>query len=208
MTLLDLGGMLLLGLVGSAHCVGMCGGFVLCLAGGRRPAAWQAGRAVSYAMLGAGLALLGLTARTAWQGGGGRVAMGVAGLVMVVVGLGFLGVLPHGSAWSPLRGRLGGLLARGTLKSSFLLGAATALLPCGLLYAALARAAASSGPAEGAALMLAFWLGSSPGLWAVGGLAPWIRRVGPAWWPRLAGACTLLMGLAMAWRALQGTCCH
>jgi sulfite exporter TauE/SafE len=46
-------------------------------------------------------------------------------------------------------------------------GALNALLPCGLLYSALAAAAASGGPATGAAFMLAFGIGTTPPLAAL-----------------------------------------
>ena len=50
----------------------------------------------------------------------------------------------------------------------FGLGLLTGLLPCGVLYAAFARAMATSSPWEGGLLMVAFWLGSVPLLATVG----------------------------------------
>lgn len=219
MNLLDLGGMFLLGLAGTMHCAGMCGGFVLCVSAAGRPAlrqaAWQGGRALSYALLGAGLGVLGMGARATWDAGFGRGVFLVAGLVMIAVGLGFLGVLPTFEPLArfvgPLRAGITALLRRGTTGAAFALGMVTGLLPCGLLYAAFARAASSPGPLEGASWMLAFWLGSSPGLLGVASAAPLLARVSPRWWPRLAGATTILLGVwtvQKAFHVVSRGCCH
>lgn len=207
MNALDLGGMVLLGLAGTLHCAGMCGGFVICLRGRHVP--YQVGRLIAYAGFGAVLGVLGLSAHVT---GGKALSLAASGL-MVLVGLGFLGVIPRIEPVGPLAGavrlRLAGLLRRGTLGASFGLGLVTGLLPCGMLYAAFARAAASHSPVEGAALMAAFWLGSSPGLVAVAAAGPLMARWNPAWWPRLAGACAVTLGLVTAWGALTRTaCCH
>jgi sulfite exporter TauE/SafE len=59
----------------------------------------------------------------------------------------------------------------------FLLGLLLGLLPCGLSYAAFARALAAGGPAQGALLVLAFSLGTLPGLLLVGtGASRFARR--------------------------------
>jgi sulfite exporter TauE/SafE len=50
----------------------------------------------------------------------------------------------------------------------FTLGFLTGFLPCGVLYAAFARALTASSAAEGGTLMLAFWLGTVPLLFGLG----------------------------------------
>ena len=202
MNWVDLGAMALLGLAGTLHCAGMCGGLVLCVSASGRPAprqaAWQGGRGLAYALLGAGLGVVGMGVRTSWDNGGGRLVYLAAGLVMVAVGMGFLGVLPRfeplARVTAPLQTGLARLLKKGTTGAAFLLGLLTGLLPCGLLYAAFARAAASAGPGEGALLMLAFWLGTSPALLGVAFAGPLMARVNPRWWPRVAGIVTILLG--------------
>jgi len=78
-----------------------------------------------------------------------------------------------------------------------LLGAATALLPCGWLYAFVVAAAGSGSAARGALVLLAFFLGTVPLLLlvAVGArrLAEPLRRLTPA-----AGAVALLLLGAVA----------
>ena len=88
-----------------------------------------------------------------------------------------------------------------------LLGSAWVALPCGLLQSALVVAALASGPAEGAAVMASFALGSGFGLWA--GPALWWRfsggrldaATGPLTAARLGGA--VLVGLS-AWSLGHG----
>ncbi len=53
--------MLLLGLLGSTHCLAMCGGFMLAVRG--RAASYQAGRLLGYSLAGAALASAGWAAR-------------------------------------------------------------------------------------------------------------------------------------------------
>jgi uncharacterized protein len=95
---------------------------------------------------------------------------------------------------------------RGPAKAS-LWGLAWAAWPCGLLQSALLVAALASTPAQGAALMTLFALGSAVGLW----LAPWIwlriqntlgwGNLSPRLAIRLAGA--LLAG-ASGWAVAHG----
>lgn len=167
-----LGGALLAGLVGSPHCVGMCGGFAVA-AGARGPAgalAWTLGRLSTYAALGAlagaaGQALPGPT----WVG--------------TVVAAGFLvwfaaklaGLVGDVRFRVPLLAAAGRRLAgRADLPGRFAFGAVNGLLPCGLVYAALAFPVASGSAIAGAAAMVAFGLGTAP---ALGFAATGLRRL-------------------------------
>src|SRR5687768_4058400 len=84
------------GLLGSVHCVGMCGGLIAVAshgaAGGRErlavQAVYQTGRLVSYALLGALAGALGRALDLAGQAAGlGKAAAIVAGAAMVLWGL-------------------------------------------------------------------------------------------------------------------------
>ncbi|MDA8251838.1 MAG: sulfite exporter TauE/SafE family protein [Rhodospirillales bacterium] len=179
------GGLLLAGLAGGpAHCAPMCGGFVLAQVSDRMarlPAArlcesarlrgalllpYHAGRLATYSLLGAGAGTLGR--QLAAGGLGGALLLLAAALfalqAVARVRPGLLPALPAAPAgWL----RVLAAAARrvpGGLPLGLLLG----LLPCGLLYAALAAAAATGDPARGALGMLAFGLGTVPGLFAVG----------------------------------------
>lgn len=199
----DLGAVFLLGLLGSTHCMGMCSGFVACLGGrGGSQALYQAGRLASYVLAGALLATLGGTARHAWDAAGGRWLLLGAGAFMGVMGIrlwmGESVALPNRMIVAPLRR----LLTKRSRGSAFGLGFLTGLLPCGLLYVALLRAAASARPLEGALLMAAFWLGTAPALVGVAALMPLLRSRGPRWWPRVAGVAVIALGILTASHAL------
>jgi hypothetical protein len=213
---------------GVTHCAGMCAPFVLAQAGARAARAtsdgllerlsgaallpYHAGRMLGYATLGA-------------------VAGGSAGLLTQVTGLRWLlaGLLLAAAAmmalqastrlperWRPrfhlpalpgpgarLVGLAAPLLAAPTGWRGVGLGLALSALPCGLLYAALAGAAATGSALAGAIAMAAFVAGTVPALAGVA-LAGrlFLRRSGPGL--QLAGAA--LFGLnavvlaGMAWR--------
>lgn len=59
------------------------------------------------------------------------------------------------------------------------LGAASALMPCGLVYAAMGVAVTAATPLAGAATMVAFGLGTWPALIAVGLGARSLQRLSP-----------------------------
>jgi sulfite exporter TauE/SafE len=157
-----LGGALLAGLVGSPHCVGMCGGFaVAASARGKAGAlAWSLGRLTTYATLGAlagaaGQALPGPT----WVG----TAVAAAFLVWFAAKL--AGVGADVSLPIPGLAKAGRALAgRADLPGRFAFGAVNGLLPCGLVYAALAFPVASGSALYGALAMVAFGLGTTPAL--------------------------------------------
>ena len=81
---------------------------------------------------------------------------------------------------------------RGPVRSAGI-GLAWIALPCGMLQSALLLAALGNGPAEGAAVMAAFWLGAGPVLW-----------LAPSLWLRLAGSARGAEAGAGAARLAQG----
>jgi sulfite exporter TauE/SafE len=183
------------GLLGSVgHCVGMCGPFVLSQTVARLdrvPARemrewhrlmgaalvpYHLGRHVTYAALGAVAAGLagGLidVSRLQWLP---AVLLALAAFFFLGYGLSRLSIrLPWlsqgGSAWwSRLFGRrLKRLFADPTGWRGFTLGVVLGFLPCGLLYGAIAAAAATGEPLAGFFAMAAFAVGTVPALLAVG----------------------------------------
>jgi sulfite exporter TauE/SafE len=155
------GGAFVAGLLGSPHCVGMCGAFATASADRlTEGAAWQAGRLGAYVILGAAAGAAGAALPVS-----GTVAAVVAALLLGWFSLRLAGIAP------PLPVRLAyptrvaaGLLARRGIVARLGFGALTALLPCGLLWSALAVSAAAGGALWGAASMAAFWLGTVPAL--------------------------------------------
>ena len=184
----------LAGLAGSLHCVGMCGGFACALGGpGRGTAAglarhllYNLGRVCSYGFIGAlaghaGLFLVDLCGDR-WSLDAQRALALVSGALMVFIGLQFAGVLRHVAPRWP--GRAGDAFVRALrpllhapgVAAPLALGALNGWLPCPLVYAFAAQAAASGGASSGLQVMLWFGLGTFPAMLLVGGLGLWWRR--------------------------------
>jgi len=181
--------LLLIGLLGGTHCIGMCGGIVGALAMGS-PArcslllAYNAGRILSYAAAGAIAGALGeASIALAGQLPLRSVLYLLANLMLIALGLYLLGVSSALAfterigqrLWrhlQPLTRRY--LPARGPLQA-FPLGLLWGWLPCGLVYSALATALSSGSAAQGAGLMLAFGVGTMPNLLLAGLLAARLR---------------------------------
>ena len=179
-------------LLGSIHCAGMCGGFVAIAGEGTRGKArmlpqlsYNAGRLVSYSVLGAVAGSLGHALDLAGSAAGiGRVAALVSGAIMILWGMGaFLetqGVRVFRGRWALPKRVTAGLAALRRLPASwrgFVLGLATTLLPCGWLYAFAVTAAGTASPLHGALLMAAFWSGNLPILLGLG--AAFGAAIGP-----------------------------
>lgn len=220
------------GLVGGVtHCAGMCGPFVLSQVAARletvsaaRMSEWHRlsgaalvpyhlGRATTYAALGAaGAAAAGMLAGT---GGGFRWLaaglLGLAALFLLGMAVPRLKALWAGEAagegwWSRTLGRWARpLFASPTGVRGWLLGVALGFIPCGLLYAALAAAAASGDPLAGAFAMLAFTAGTVPTLVAVGMAGHFVvgrwREPVLKWAPLLLVVNAAILGF-MAWQLL------
>lgn len=171
----------LAGIAGSLHCVGMCGGFPLALAGAGpsrpvlRQVLYNAGRLQALVFIGAmsGAAGATLVAIAPVRAVERALAVG-AGAVMIVVALEMLGFTTRISrAGAMLAGATVGRMLRGVLHSRSLaapvaLGVFNAFLPCQLVYAFAAQAASTASATDGMLTMLAFGLGTVPAMLALG----------------------------------------
>lgn len=175
------------GLLGSVHCAAMCGSFACLASGGdaspgraalRSSAAYNLGRLLSYAALGslAGAAGAGLD-RAGAVAGLTRPAAIVAGVLLIVWGLATLlatlGVrVPVLDVPPALAGRVAGALravqSRPPAVRGVAIGALSAALPCGWLYAFVAAAGGTGSPLRGAAVMALFWAGTLPVMASLG----------------------------------------
>jgi sulfite exporter TauE/SafE len=142
----------------------MCGGFALaCGTGPDRGGAWHLGRMGTYAALGALAGAFGAAIP-----GPGWVAAVVSALLVIWFSLVLAGVVKEPTAGIPGITRLATRAAsREGTGWRFVFGAANGLLPCGLVYAALAIPVASGSPVTGALSMAAFGAGTVPALAAV-----------------------------------------
>lgn len=196
------GSALVAGLLGGTHCVGMCGGFAAA-AGSRGTVggvAWHGGRGLAYGVLGAfGGSLGGALTKV------GPAANVLMAMLLVWFTLRLAGVLeavPSAPRRSSAGNALGEALVRITARLAraqgvlpkIAFGAATALLPCGLLWSALAMAGSAGSPLLGAGAMLAFWAGTVPALTLV---AQSLRRLAIArpWLRHMVALSVLVAGL-------------
>jgi sulfite exporter TauE/SafE len=208
----------LVGLLGSTHCIGMCGGIVGALTFGlkddirRAPvrlflylAAYNIGRIASYAIAGALVGFLSAQIMHIAPPAQARLlARIVSGGFMVLLGLYLAGWWPGLTALERLGGKLWTRIepyGRRFLPvdhplKALALGLVWGWLPCGLVYSALAWSLASGDAVQGAALMLAFGLGTLPMLLAMGAAARWLGNVVRlVWVRRVAGILILLFGV-------------
>ena len=210
------------GILGTAHCLGMCGPLALAIGSGAggwgsawlRQGAYTAGRVFTYGVLGGAAGYFGTH-----LGGILPTIVNVPPLMAIAAGLFLIyqGLLPTG--WlSPLWARLpvrsaaaspcvaGGLVApffrqRGT-PGAFLAGVMTGLLPCGLLYGMLALATSSGSVIAGGLAMVVFGLGTAPAM-ILAGLGG--RVIGLAARRRLytvAACCLILTGMISVGRGM------
>jgi sulfite exporter TauE/SafE len=182
----------LFGLLGSFHCVGMCGAIALALPGqagaasGRYMAGrvlYNLGRVTTYATLGGLAGLVGQGLRLAGVQQSLSIVSGVLILALVAVPerytsrlaslLGFSRPL----AW--VKTMLGQLFQQASFPALYATGLLNGLLPCGLIYLALAGALSAPGVVGAAAYMACFGLGTLPlmlGLSLSGRLVPLMWR--------------------------------
>lgn len=209
---------LVMGLLGGAHCVVMCGGIVGVLCAGVPPSvrarplgqlrlvlAYNLGRVASYAIMGGIAGALGALADRIDGLYGAQIGLRViAGVLMLGVGLFMAGLLPRFSRiealgapmWRRIAPVAKRLLPVETPRAAFALGIVWGFLPCGLVYAALAIAIAAGSAPGGALAMAAFGLGTLPTLVAMGGVAGAMARLAKrTWLRRSAGIAIAVFGV-------------
>lgn len=208
----------MVGLLGSAHCIGMCGGIVGAVTMGLPPAIrdsylrlvpylllYNAGRIISYSIIGAFAGLIGQELASVLIGEVQSYGRIIAALFMIALGLYVAGwwqmlvaleragsklwrrIEPLGRRFLPVRGPL----------PAFGLGLVWGWLPCGMVYAMLPLALTGGSAAGGALVMASFGLGTLPMLFAMGSAARWLTSLFQR--PRVrqaAGVLILVFGLA------------
>jgi sulfite exporter TauE/SafE len=166
------------GLLGSSHCVGMCGAFVLTIGLGtpsagantRRQLAYSLGRIFTYSFAGAvaGFAGMRLQQLSLPASRAQTVLAVVAGALLVVLGLHSAGVVPAfwkktgAGTYCPSQSLFRSFLTAPGWHNAFLAGLLTGFLPCGLVYAYLVLAAGSGNIFIGALVMALFGAGTVP----------------------------------------------
>lgn len=199
-----------IGFLGSLHCAGMCSPLLVAVHKGQQ-LSWSqffhhAGRLTVYMILGGVAGAIGSTFSLLGLQQWFSLIAGVL-LVLSVLLFPFTKVIKQWegrigqwsiklSSWIHAKGRKGN-------QRSFMLGLANGILPCGLVYIAIAGAANTFTPWDGALFMLGFGLGTLPLLIAVpflGMLLPIKLRNNAR---KLLPAGVLLIGLLLVVRGLN-----
>ncbi len=187
------------GLLGGAHCIGMCGGIMGALTFSvppelRRPhrvlgllLGFNAGRIVSYMVVGALVGLVGAGLSHALDSIA-LVLRVVAAVMLILMALyianwwkGLVRIEAVGShVWGVVAPVAKRFMPVVRARQAFGLGAVWGWMPCGLIYSMLAWSLSIAEPLQGAALMGAFGLGTLPTVLATGvaarRISGWIRN--------------------------------
>ncbi len=231
--MLDYFPLVLLGFLGSfGHCIGMCGPITVAFALAQERAdtqnVWRSlifhsllnlGRLASYTLVGAGIGAIGSVLMA-----GGQLA-GIDSLLrqfvtsLTGIGLMWMGlvrVLPDGlpnlPIWHPfkqvklherLNAAMMSLSTRTTGLTPLLLGMTWGLIPCGFLYAAQIKAAATGNLWAGAVTMAAFGLGTLPAMLGIGISTTHLSRERRSQLFRLGGWVMLIIGISTLLRTSE-----
>jgi sulfite exporter TauE/SafE len=209
-----------MGLLGSTHCVVMCGGIVSTLSSGltrqaplvqlhrEKPRsksaltlAYNGGRLGSYAAAGAVAGAFGTLASRIEILSGVSIGLRLfAGIFMVALGLYLAGAWKKfaiierigAPVWSRIQPLAKKLLPVRTLRAALGLGALWGFMPCGLVYAALGVALGTGSADTGALAMTAFFFGTLPSLLAVSAFATFVSGIVKRPWVRRAAGITII----------------
>jgi sulfite exporter TauE/SafE len=207
---------MLAGLLGSSHCVGMCGGFAVmvgmstttCRQNVVTQVVYSLGRVMTYSTMGAGAGFLGwrLVERAPLLANVPAVLCILAGLFLVVEGMFATGFIRRRSPRSGLGVPcLAGPLFAAILKTpgfqnAFSAGILTGLLPCGLVYAFLSLAASTHDLFRGMGTMAAFGLGTIPLMVLTGSGTMLLSVEARKRLYRVAAWCVVITGLLTVYR--------
>ncbi len=170
---------LTIGLVGSLHCIGMCGPIAVALPLGNKGwgyrvfggITYNVGRILSYAVLGAIFGLLGKGIEMAGLQKWASILIGAVMVLSVLFPALFKGKIKFEQVFFGYAGKMIGkfrkLFTISSIPSLFLIGILNGFLPCGLVYVAIAGAINTNSFYDGILFMILFGLGTLPVMLAI-----------------------------------------
>lgn len=165
---------LTIGLIGSFHCIGMCGPIVVSLPLKKHNLVskisgailYNSGRVFTYSVLGILFGLLGKGIHLAGFQQWTSILLGVAMIISVLFPFVFREKITIAGLFSGFAGRLviklKKLFADRSYFSLLMIGLLNGLLPCGLVYVAIAGAINTGNVLSGAVFMMLFGIGTIP----------------------------------------------
>lgn len=208
------------GLLGTGHCIGMCGGLVsaLSLSEAGRQGGWffhllyNLGRIGTYTFIGAVVGWLGsaLAYTDRFKIVTRSLLIG-SDVFVILIGLGTAGLftwlnvtkLDFPGPMKAMTLAVSGLRRLPPAISALPLGLLFGFIPCGYLYAVAITAAQSASAVTGALMLLAFGLGTAPSLLLFGGAAHWLSGRARTWMLRIAGLVVAAMGVINLFKHLR-----
>ncbi len=196
------------GLLGSLHCVGMCGGLVSAFflkmdsKGTVLPYFYyHFGRIMSYMLIGTAAAALGMAlASTGLFGKMQGILKIIAGIVVTIMGLDMLGFLPWRLSFesipvSSLQKMYRSAIHKKSLIGFLMGGTLNGFLPCTLVMAIAIKAASTGNPLQGGLLMLALGMGTLPSMLFVSFAFAKIGAAARGMLSRLAAVVIIIIGI-------------
>ena len=165
---------LIFGLLGSFHCVGMCGPIAFMLPVDRKNPvkrafqlmSYHAGRILTYSILGLVFGIVGKSFNLFGIQQQLSIIIGVLMIVVILIPTKFFNKYnfsrPLYKAVGKVKSSMGMALKKKDPGTFFTIGYLNGLLPCGLVYMAIFGALASGGALEGGLYMAVFGLGTIP----------------------------------------------
>lgn len=202
------------GILGSGHCLGMCGslvsGFFLRLGAksGAPYLAYHAARVTMYGLIGLTAASLGaVLVQTGIVGKAQGLLQILAGIVVILLGFDLLGLSPVRNtlrfaplAW--LRRQFAQATQRDPVAGAAIGGALNGLMPCAMTMAMAVQATTAPSPAEGGLLLLAFGAGTLPSMLAASVLFGKLGAKTRGWLLKGAALFVIALGLSTVWQGL------
>jgi sulfite exporter TauE/SafE len=168
----------IMGSIGSIHCIGMCGPLALSLPVITKnhtsrfisTLIYNLGRVVTYSFIGAIFGLIGMSFALFGYQQLLSIILGVIILAFFVIPKQYY-IIKNNNAVTRLfektRSFLGNLFNRKNYHSVFLIGLLNGLLPCGLVYMAIAGAVSTASVIKSSLFMAFFGFGTIPVMWSI-----------------------------------------